>query len=36
LDLKVEIPDRLKETLSKTKNSISIKDYEDLKAFLLS
>tara|TARA_B100000767_G_scaffold10845_1_gene10574 strand:+ start:13461 stop:14756 length:1296 start_codon:yes stop_codon:yes gene_type:complete len=36
LNIKVEIPDRLKETLSKTKKSISIKDYEDLKAFLLS
>ena len=36
LNIKVEIPERLKETLSKTKKSISIKNYEDLKAFLLN
>ncbi len=36
LNIKVEIPERLKETLSKTKKSISIKDYEELKTFLLN
>jgi len=36
LNIKVEIPERLKETLSKTKKSISIKNYEDLKTFLLN
>ena len=36
LDIKVEIPNRLKETLTKTKESIEIKNYEGLKSFLLS
>ena len=36
LDIKVEIPNRLKETLTKTKDSIEIKNYEGLKSFLLS
>jgi len=36
LDIKVEIPNRLKEILTKTKESIEIKNYEGLKSFLLS
>lgn len=36
LDIKVEIPNRLKETLTKTKESIEIKNYKGLKSFLLS
>ena len=35
LNIKVDIPERLKETLSKTKKSIAIKDYQGLKNFLL-
>ena len=36
LNLEVEIPQRLKQTLSKNKISIPIKDYSELKAFLLN
>jgi len=36
LKLNVEIPKRLKSTLSKDKMSIPIKDYSDLKAYLLN
>ena len=36
LNLDVEIPQRLKQTLSKNKVSIPIKDYSELKAFLLN
>ena len=36
LNLDVEIPQRLKKTLSKNKVSIPIKDYSELKAFLLN
>ena len=35
LNIKVDIPERLKETLSKTKKSIPIQDYQGLKDFLL-
>lgn len=35
LNIKVDIPERLKETLSKTKESIEIQDYQGLKNFLL-
>ena len=35
LNIKLDIPERLKETLSKTKKSIAIKDYQGLKNFLL-
>ena len=35
LNIKVDIPERLKETLSKTKESIEIRDYQGLKNFLL-
>ena len=35
LKLKVPVPERLKETLSKEKESISIRDYRDLKSYLL-
>jgi threonine synthase len=35
LDIKVEVPERLKETLSKTKKSIEINDYQGLKSFLI-
>ena len=35
LNIKVDIPERLKDTLSKTKKSIAIKDYQGLKNFLL-
>ena len=35
LNLEVEIPQRLKQTLSKNKISIPIKDYSELKAYLL-
>ena len=35
LNIKVDIPERLKETLSKTKESIEIQDYHGLKNFLL-
>tara|TARA_B100000767_G_C19774287_1_gene541744 strand:+ start:2657 stop:3952 length:1296 start_codon:yes stop_codon:yes gene_type:complete len=36
LGIKVKIPRRLKETLTKTKRNIKIKNYEGLKSFLLS
>jgi threonine synthase len=36
LKIEVDIPERLKDTLSKDKVSIPIKDYSDLKAFLLN
>ena len=36
LKIEVDIPERLKDTLSKNKVSIPIKDYSDLKAFLLN
>lgn len=36
LNLEVEIPQRLKQTLSKNKISIPIKNYSELKAFLLN
>ncbi|MDA8763703.1 threonine synthase [Flavobacteriaceae bacterium] len=36
LKLKVEIPERLKDTLSKEKTSIPIRDYAELKAYLLN
>ena len=36
LNLDVEIPQRLKQTLSRNKVSIPIKDYSELKAFLLN
>ena len=35
LNIKVDIPERLKATLSKTKESIEIQDYQGLKNFLL-
>lgn len=35
LNIKVDIPERLKETLSKTKENIEIRDYQGLKNFLL-
>ena len=35
LNIKVDIPERLKETLYKTKESIEIQDYQGLKNFLL-
>ena len=35
LNIKVDIPERLKDTLSKTKKSIEIQDYQGLKDFLL-
>jgi len=35
LNIKVDIPERLKETLSKTKEIIEIQDYQGLKNFLL-
>ncbi len=35
LNIKIDIPERLKETLSKTKKSIPIQDYQGLKDFLL-
>ena len=35
LNIKVDIPERLKEALSKTKKSIAIQDYQGLKNFLL-
>ncbi len=35
LNIKVDIPERLKETLSRTKKSIPIQDYQGLKDFLL-
>jgi threonine synthase len=35
LDIKVEVPERLQETLSKTKKSIEINDYQGLKNFLI-
>ena len=35
LDIKVEVPERLKETLSKTKKSTEINDYQGLKKFLI-
>lgn len=36
LKLEVEIPERLKDTLSKEKTSIPIRDYAELKAYLLN
>ncbi len=36
LKLEVEIPERLKDTLSKEKTSIPIKDYSELKSYLLN
>ena len=36
LNLEVQIPDRLKETLSRNKFSIPIKDYSELRDFLLN
>jgi threonine synthase len=36
LKLEVEIPERLKDTLSKEKKSIPIKDYSELKSYLLN
>jgi len=36
LNLEVEIPERLKHTLSKQKVSVPIKDYSELKAYLLN
>ena len=35
LDIKVEVPERLKETLSKTKKSTEINDYQGLKKILI-
>jgi len=35
LDIKVEVPERLQETLSKTKKSIEINNYQGLKSFLI-